>query len=96
MPDEWQVRLYGTEAGASLDALTLYGEGADRLVTNTRPLAPPEPKGMHVRAYEHFFQCIREGVETQSPPERSVMVMRILDAMYRSAADSGRQIRIGK
>ena len=93
MPDEWQVRFYGTEAGASLAPLRLYGEDADCLVTDRRPMIPAEPNGMHVRAYQHFFECIREGIETQSPPERSVMVMRILDAIYESAANGGRQVR---
>jgi predicted dehydrogenase len=93
MPDEWQVRLYGTEAGASLDPLVLYEEAADGLATDTRPTIPADPKGAHVLAYRHFFECIREGVETQSPPERSVTTMRILDALYHSAADRGRQVR---
>jgi predicted dehydrogenase len=44
---------------------------------------------MHVLAYRHFFQCIREGRETESPPEQSVLVMRILDAIYASAASGG-------
>lgn len=93
MTDEWQVRLYGTEAGASLAPLTLYGEAADGLVTDTRPTIPADPKGAHVLAYQHFFQCIREGRETASPPERSITTMRILDALYASAESGGREVR---
>jgi predicted dehydrogenase len=47
-----------------------------------------------VQAFRHFFQCICEGRETASPPERSVATMRILDAIYESAAAGGRQIRL--
>jgi predicted dehydrogenase len=93
IPDEWQVRLYGTQAGASLDPLQLYGEAADGLLTDTRPVIPADPKGAHVLAYRHFFDCIRKGIETESPPERSVTTMRILDAIYRSAKEGGRQVR---
>jgi hypothetical protein len=93
MPKEWQVPLYGTEAGASLDPLTLYGEAADGLVTDMRPTIPADPKGAHVPAYRHFFECIREGRETESPPERSITTMRILDALYTSAADGGREVQ---
>jgi predicted dehydrogenase len=96
MPDEWRVRLYGTRAGASLDPLMLYGEAADGLVTDTRPTIPADPKGAHVGAYRHFFACIREDRETESPPERSVTTMRILDALYASAADGGREVRFDK
>jgi predicted dehydrogenase len=92
MPDEWQVRLYGTEAGASLAPLTVYGEAHDGLLTDTRPLVPAGPQGMHVLAYQHFFACIRQGRATESPPERGVVTMRILDAIYRSAAEDGRQV----
>jgi hypothetical protein len=34
-----------------------------------------------------------EAKETDSLPERSVTTMRILDAIYTSAADGGRQVR---
>jgi predicted dehydrogenase len=92
MPEEWQVRLYGTEAGATLDPLMIYGEDADGAVTDTCVHTPPDPEGAHVAAYRHFFDCIARGVETASPPERSVQVMRILDAIYASAEADGRQI----
>jgi len=93
LPDEWQVSVYGTDAGATPSPLTLYGEGSDGLLPDTRPHVGENPKGMHVLAYRHSFECIRQGRETQSPPERSVVVMRILDAIYRSAASGGRQVR---
>lgn len=93
MPEEWQVRLYGTAAGATLNPLMIYGEDQDQSVTDTWVNTPPNPKGAHVLAYEHFFACIRQGVETDSPPERSVMVMRIMDAIYASAANGGKQVR---
>ena len=93
MPDEWQVRVYGTHAGATPSPLTLYGEEPDRLLTDTHLCVPNNPKGMHVLAYRHFFECIGEHKKTQSPPERSIVVMRILDAIYASAAKGGREVR---
>jgi hypothetical protein len=72
--------------------LTLYEEVSDGLLTDTCPQVPVDPKGMHVLAYRHFFECIRAGVDTQSPPERSIAVMRILDAIYASAAGGGLQV----
>jgi hypothetical protein len=47
-------------------------------------------------AYRHFFGCIRESRETESPPERCITTMRILDALYASAADGGREVRFDR
>jgi predicted dehydrogenase len=93
MPDFRSFRMYGTEAGATLHPLRLYGETADGVVVDQTPHVPPDPEGRHVQAFEHFFACIRKGIQTESPPERSVITMRILDAIYASAEESGTQIR---
>ena len=93
MPDGRSFRMYGTKAGATLHPLVLYGETEDGIVIDTMPIVPPDPEGGHVQAFQHFFECIRQGKETESPGERQVLVMRILDAIYASAADGGRQVR---
>ena len=93
MPEGGLFRIYGTRAGATLHPLALYGETEDGVVTDTKPVVPPDPQGGHVQAFRHFFECIRRGTDTESPGERSVITMRILDAIYASAADGGRQVR---
>lgn len=93
MPSGGAFRIYGTKAGATLHPLVLYGESEDGVPTDTTPTVPDDAKGGHVQAFQHFFQCIHQGKQTDSPPERSVITMRILDAVYASAADGGRQIR---
>lgn len=92
MPDEWKVSLYGTKAGAALRPLMVYGETDDGHPADWKPHLPDNPKGTHVLAYRHLFDCIRMGRETQSPGERGVKVMQIIDAIYRSAA-SGKEVR---
>lgn len=96
MPDEWHFNMYGTKAGATLRPLVLYGETPDGMLIDSNPVIPEDPGGVHVQAYQHFFQCIREGRETQSPGKRSIMTMRILDAIYNSATNSGEEIRLGQ
>lgn len=86
------VRFFGTGGGASLPGLTLYGETPAGLPTDVTPQVPANPTGAHVLAYRHFLGCIREGRETLSPGERSTALMRIVDAVYASAADGGRQV----
>ena len=92
MPEEWRVAVFGDRSGATLSPLMLYGEADDGLLTDTRPTIPPDPKGAHVLAYRHLFDCIRSGQETLSPPERSILTMRILDGIYLSAFQGGRQV----
>jgi predicted dehydrogenase len=83
--------MYGTRAGASLNPPTIYGESMDGDLTDTPIQFEPGPQ-THVEAFTHFLECIREGKDTQSPGERSIVTMRILDAIYRSAAAGGREI----
>ena len=95
MPEEWQARFYGTRAGATLQPIMIYQDAADGLAQDIRLAVPANPKGAHVAAYRHFFQCIREERKTISPPERSIITMHILDAIYQSAALGGREVRTG-
>ncbi|MEA3401122.1 MAG: Gfo/Idh/MocA family oxidoreductase [Armatimonadota bacterium] len=104
---EWVYStLCGTEAGASLervfaidgvdetaiDTLELYtqeqGEAVDRVVK----LEPDEAMGRHT-AVEHFVDCLVEGQEPISPATDGLRIMKILDAMYKSA-DQGKAVKI--
>jgi len=103
VPEEWRCDIYGTRAGAQLrpsyaqphkPSLMIFGEDADGVVMDTRLAVPSGPPSDMAQAYQHFFECVREGKETQSPGERSIVLMRILDAIYRSEAEGGRQVRL--
>lgn len=86
--------LYGTKAGVSLNPFAIYSETPQGILTDITPVVPEGPQ-THVEALSHFVTCIREGRETQSPGERSIVTMRILDAIYKSASMGGREIRLG-
>jgi predicted dehydrogenase len=84
--------VYGERAGASMSPLTFYTRSPDGALTNTA-VQPPREKQTHEQAFRHFLECIREGrTQTDSPGERAVVVMRIIDAMYQSAASGGREV----
>ena len=94
LPDEIRMSLFGTRGGASLRPLVFHGRRSDGTLTDVRAQLPEPPKGSHTQAYRHLFQCIREGrSETGSPGERSILVMRIIDAIYRSASLGGSEAR---
>ena len=76
IPDERFSNLYGTKAGVVLrpqtsspdsPPLMVYGEDADGSLTNTKLVLPPPPGTEFEQAFRHFFACIREGRETESP-----------------------------
>jgi predicted dehydrogenase len=56
----------------------------------------PRERQTHEQAFRHLLKCIREGrIQTDSPGERAVKVMRIIEALYRSAGPGGKQVSCG-
>ena len=46
----------------------------------------------HLDAIAHFTDCIERSVPTQSDGKRAIEIMRIIDAMFDSAENGGRQV----
>jgi predicted dehydrogenase len=104
---EWVYStLMGTEAGASLervfacdgvddsavDSLEIYtqeqGEAVDRVVK----LEPDPVMGRHA-AVMHFADCVISGEQPISPGTDGLRLMKIIDAMYKSA-ETGKAVNI--
>jgi predicted dehydrogenase len=89
-PDDYDVRLWGTDAGATVDfhgdELTLYEEhtaGADQLAECSVAVESTDPIDEEL---ERFFEASRNG----EPPgvntiEQGLAVQRAVDSIYRSA-----------
>jgi predicted dehydrogenase len=90
-PEEFQIELFGTEAGGKLSPLTLYrtGKGAPQDIHIT---LPPGPEVWDVIA-GHFIDCILDGVECQAPLRHGLLVQRMMEAVLKSA-ETGREIRL--
>jgi predicted dehydrogenase len=84
--------LAGTKAGARLGwgGLEIFRDVDGQPTSEAVKLADEDKS--HVQAIRHFVECVREGRETDSPGERSIVTMTIFDALYRSAAEGGRQV----
>ncbi|RKY03285.1 gfo/Idh/MocA family oxidoreductase [Candidatus Poribacteria bacterium] len=89
--DEFNSYLLGDKAGARLFPLQIYGELRGTLV-NITPAHVPSLNS-HEEEIRRFIQAIREGKPSPIPPEESLTVQKILDAVYKSA-ETGRQVRI--
>ena len=87
-----RITLCGTEAGAEWPALTVYGETAGSL-TDTQ-LAFPDDRvdGHHTELFE-FARAVLKGKPSPVCPEESLIVLRILDGLYRSHAE-GREVTV--
>jgi predicted dehydrogenase len=87
----FNTHLYGTEGGASLLPLEVYGE-RHRVVTDTAFPRLPKVKP-HTVEVQAFVEAIRTGAPVPIPGEEALQVTEILDAIYRSSAN-GREVRL--
>lgn len=86
--DVGSIELFGTKAGAKIDPeLEMYSElnGYMTNVTLTNPTALSFD-GLFAHEIDHYVDCVRLGLPCRSPAEDGVTLMKILDAIYESAA----------
>ncbi|MEI7728721.1 MAG: Gfo/Idh/MocA family oxidoreductase [Verrucomicrobiota bacterium] len=87
---EQGVDLLGTTGGLSLFPARLYRQGANG--TEATWLHTPKVSCPEDRVH-HFVQCVLEGKKLLVPPEESLKVQQILDAIYTSAA-TGKEVTL--
>jgi predicted dehydrogenase len=90
-PEEFQIELFGTEAGARLSPLTIYGTrdgaAADTVVALPKGLSPWDVMAAH------FVACVLDGEPCQAPLSHGLAVQRMMEAVLESAAE-GREVRL--
>ncbi|MFQ7701825.1 MAG: Gfo/Idh/MocA family oxidoreductase [Christensenellaceae bacterium] len=86
------VELRGEKLGFTIcnDQLTVYGEQAGHL-TDTK--VHVGPNFGHARYIRHFYDVAYNGAEPIYDIEEGVNMIRILNAMYESAA-TGKEVRL--
>ncbi len=98
----YNMKLYGNKAGLKIDmqkmywqgqegGLTLYDEVEHGVLTESE-LEFENRKWSHIDAIGHFLDCAQRGTETDSNGRRAILIMKIVDAMFASAEQNGRQI----
>ncbi|MBN1581150.1 MAG: Gfo/Idh/MocA family oxidoreductase [Anaerolineae bacterium] len=90
-PDELQIELFGTEAGAKLRPVTLYKtvNGAPQDVTVELPQGPKPWDNIA----DHFISCILDGVACQAPLRHGLIVQEMIEALLKSA-ETGQEVRL--
>jgi Predicted dehydrogenases and related proteins len=92
-PEEFQIELFGTEAGAKYDPPTLYrhnnGEPYDvRAYTKSGETAWDN-------LAEHFVSCILDGTPCDAPISDGLRVQEMMEALLISG-EQGREVRINE
>ena len=94
--DTGSIELFGTRSGAKLDPELELFTDMDGQFVNVKPwassLGPFD--AMFNAEIAHFIDCVRNGTECRSPAQDGVELMKILDAVYESAA-TGHDVAIG-
>jgi predicted dehydrogenase len=76
------------------DCFWLYTQDSNGLILESKPMM--KYGRTHAAMYEHFFDCLRRGQASLiSNGVRSLVVMKVLDAIRRSVKNHGQQVIIG-
>lgn len=93
--DEGKIQLFGTKAGAMLNPeLEMYTQ-TNGYMSDVKLCVPTALSFENLFANEinHFVDCVANGTECIAPAEDGVTLMKILDAIYRSA-ETGHEVVI--
>lgn len=99
--EAYNVMLYGDKAGLLIDhnkissgskgGLTLFEE-VERGVFTESELEFKKAATSHLEVIRHFTECVSSGKETLSNGRRAILIMKIIDGLFTSAEQNGRQV----
>jgi predicted dehydrogenase len=90
-PNELNVELFGTEAGATLKPLTVY-RTTDGVPENVEIAIPSKVTPWdHIAA--HFAECILDGKECDAPLRDGLVIQEMLEGLLKSAK-TGREVKL--
>lgn len=89
-PEEVQIELFGTEAGAQFRPLTLYRteHGAPQDIKVDLPEGP----NAWDRIADHFVACMLDDVECEAPLRHGLIIQQMMEGLLESAK-TGKEIR---
>lgn len=88
------LTVLGTLGGARLHPLTIFETLPDGGQLVSHPSVSSDLNAGHYPAYAYLFECLRSGERPVASPARAINAMRILDAIYASASQGGRQVEL--
>jgi len=90
-PGEFQVELFGTEAGARLHPLTMYR--TEGQVPQDISMEMPKGPSAWDNIASHFIDCILRGTPCEAPLRHGLIVQQMMEGLLRSA-ELGKEVRV--
>jgi predicted dehydrogenase len=92
-PEELQIELFGTEAGAKLSPLTLFQteDGAPQDIRVNLP--KKDSQWDNIAA--HFISCILDATPCEAPLRHGLIVQQMMEGLLKSA-ETGKEIRLNR
>ncbi len=93
-PGEFQIEIFGTEAGATMSPLKAYrtNEKGD-----FEDIDLKTPKSKYNKAWDaiadHFIECILDGVACKAPLRHGLIVQRMMEGLLKSG-ETGREVHL--
>ena len=81
-PEEFQIELFGTEAGARLDPLEIYR--THRNAPQDLEVNLPEGPSAWEEIADRFIRCVLDGEENEAPLRQGLGVQKMLEALLES------------
>ena len=93
--DTGTIELFGTKAGAKLSPELEIFTNMNGYMTNVQLTMPTALsfEGLFENEINHYIDCVKNGTECVSPAKDGVMLMKILDAIYKSGR-TGHEVMI--
>ncbi len=94
--DHNYLNLFGDKAGAQLEPELEFYEERNNFYRDVKPVIKADIdtfESIFEREIAHFIDCIENGTDCLNPGEDGVEIMKILDAIYKSA-ETGREVII--
>jgi predicted dehydrogenase len=93
-PEEFQLELLGSEAGARYRPLTIFRtvDGATQDISITHPLHG-DKNAPWDKIADHFIECILDGVPCEAPLRHGLIVQEMMEALLTSA-ENGSEVRL--
>lgn len=90
--DVWNIQVLGETGGATWEPVQVFADHNGYMMNMTPGYVPP----VDVWDYKmkHFVEVCRDGRMNEAPGEHGLMIQKMLDGVYESAA-TGREVAIG-
>ncbi|MCY2954184.1 MAG: Gfo/Idh/MocA family oxidoreductase [Planctomycetota bacterium] len=92
-PEEFQIEIFGSEAGAKMYPLTIYRTENGSAVDSTVKIQQ-KPDSAWDNVAGHFIDCILDGTKCQAPLRHGYRVQQMMEALLESGK-TGKEVRLG-